>query len=253
RVPLKNLPNIIPAEPFEILSLFLTESLLEDIEAHSNAYTAANVSEQQLEGGRNWKEISASEVGIWLEIVLYMGVHDSLAVRDYLRHDRLNPTHPICEYMSQARFEQIKRYFHVFSPDILTIAPTGRQLWYNKINIILDQLWDSSQRHHIPSTHISLYECLMRATGVSPDMYKMASKPIEQGFKFHSLADYRYIWDDHPISIQAGPNPVLSTDGKCWQRSGSVRHASNRGGIRNGFDPRFDKVPRFGTNQFANH
>jgi hypothetical protein len=39
-------------EPFDILSLFLTPSLLEDMTAHINAYAAAKASERQLEGGR---------------------------------------------------------------------------------------------------------------------------------------------------------------------------------------------------------
>jgi len=54
---------------------------------------------------------------------------------------------------------------------------------------------------------------MIRATGQSPDAYKMPSKPIEQGFKFHCLADHGYIWDFHPTSHQACPDPVVSTDG----------------------------------------
>jgi hypothetical protein len=41
----------------------------------------------------------------------------------------------------------------------------------------------------------------------------MPSKPIEQGFKFHCLADHGYIWDFHSISNEADPDPVPSTDG----------------------------------------
>jgi hypothetical protein len=93
--------------------------------AHSNAYAAAKASERQLEGGRKWKEVSASELGVWLGIVLYMGVHSSPTVRDYRRHNGLNPTHPICEYMDQTRFEEIKRYSHASSPDLPKIAPRG--------------------------------------------------------------------------------------------------------------------------------
>jgi hypothetical protein len=173
---------------------------LEDMAAHSNAYAAAKASEQQLEGGRKWKEVSASELGVWLGIVLYMGVHSFPAVRDYWRHNELNPTHSICEYMGQIRFVEIKRYFHVSSPDLPKIATTGRRLWHSKVDLILDQLWKSSQQYRMPSTHISLDECMIRATGRSPDTYKMPSKPIEQGFKFHCLADDGYIWNFHPTS-----------------------------------------------------
>ncbi|KAA8893136.1 hypothetical protein FN846DRAFT_914398 [Sphaerosporella brunnea] len=41
----------------------------------------------------------------------------------------------------------------------------------------------------------------------------MPSKPIDQGFKFHCLADHGYIYDFHPTSNQAGPVPVPSIPG----------------------------------------
>ena len=53
----------------------------------------------------------------------------------------------------------------------------------------------------------------MRATGRSPDTYKMPSKPIEQGFKFHCLADHGYVWDFHPTSNQVGPDRVPTVNG----------------------------------------
>src|ERR1700687_3240624 len=124
--------------------------------AYSNTYAAAKASERQLEGGRKCKEVSASELGAWLGIVLYMGVHSSPAVKDYWRHDGLNPTHPICEDMGQTRFEEIKRYFHVSSTDLPKIAPTGRRLWHSKVNVILEQLRKSSQQYRMRSTYICL-------------------------------------------------------------------------------------------------
>ena len=41
----------------------------------------------------------------------------------------------------------------------------------------------------------------------------MPSKPIGQGFKFHSLADHRYIWVFHPTTKHSGPDPVPPVDG----------------------------------------
>jgi hypothetical protein len=135
------------------------------------AYAAAKASEQQLEGGRKWKEVAASELGVWLGIVWYMGVHSSPAVRDYWRHNGLNPTHPICEYKGQTQFEEIKRYFHVSSPNLPKTAPTGRRLWHSKVDLILDQLRKSSQRYRMPSTPTSLDKCMIKATGRFPDTY----------------------------------------------------------------------------------
>jgi len=79
--------------------------------AHSHAYDAAKASEQQIESGRKWKEVSVSELGVWLGIVLDMGVHSAPAVRDYWRHNGLNPTHPICEYMGKHDLRRVKGTF----------------------------------------------------------------------------------------------------------------------------------------------
>jgi hypothetical protein len=38
-------------------------------------------------------------------------------------------------------------------------------------------------------------------------------KPIEHGFKFHCLADHGYVYDFHPTSNQAGPDPVPPVEG----------------------------------------
>jgi hypothetical protein len=92
--------------------------LLGTVSIHTNAYASRNGGEGSQSSGRAWCDFSADEIGCWLGIVVYMGVQCSPAIADYWKHDRLDPKHPIAEWMSQARFEQIKRYFHVSSPDI---------------------------------------------------------------------------------------------------------------------------------------
>ena len=99
----------------------------------------------------------------------------------------LLPSHPIRDYMGQTRFEKIKKYYHLAVPDAPTHAATGRRLWYSKVDPLLDQLRYSYQQYRMPSTHTATNECMIRATGRSQDTYKMPSKPIQQGFKFHCL------------------------------------------------------------------
>jgi hypothetical protein len=41
----------------------------------------------------------------------------------------------------------------------------------------------------------------------------MPSNPIEQGFKFHCLADHGYVWDFLPTSNQAGLDSVDAVEG----------------------------------------
>ena len=148
--------------------LFLTPSLTEPMTRNTNTYAAPKTSECPQEGGRKWKEVSTSELGTWFGITVYMGVHNSPAVQDYWRHDGLNPAHPISEHMGQTRFEEIMRCFHVSPPDQPKETPLGRRLWHSKVDVILNQLREISQRYRVPSSHIAVDECMMRATGWSP-------------------------------------------------------------------------------------
>lgn len=115
--------------------------------------------------------------------------------------------------MSLNRFQLIKRYLHISAIDIPKHTPSGQRLWHGKIDPLLDQLRQSSQSLRVLSPNVSIDEAMIRCTGRSLDTYKMPNKPIEQGFKFHCLADHGYIWDFHPTSNQAGPNPVPIIDG----------------------------------------
>jgi len=111
-----------------MVRVIMTHLLFDDIPANPHAITAAEARDWQLEGCRKWKEVSASELEYWLEIVSYMRVYSSPAVEDYWRHDGLNPAQPICEYMGQIQFQEIQRYFHVSFPDLQKIAPTRSRL-----------------------------------------------------------------------------------------------------------------------------
>ena len=186
---------------------------MESMTYNTNAYAALKTSECLQGGGRKWKAVSTLELSIWLGIVVYMGVHNPPAVRDYWRHDGLNLAHPISKHMGQTQFEEAKRNFQVSPPGQPQETPLGRRLWHNKVDEVLDQLCESPQCYRVPSSHIAVDECMMRATERSPDTYKMPSKPIEQGFKFHCLADHGYIWDFHLTSNQAGPDRVPAVNG----------------------------------------
>jgi hypothetical protein len=184
-------------EAVDIFRLFLTDSLLNTISTNTNAYAQKKIEEQENSGARVWVEVKPQEIGAWIGIVLYMGVHRSPAIPDYWRHDGLSPTHPITNYMSQTRFEQVKRYFHVSDLDEVTVTAKGRRLWHCKVDPLLDQLRKSSQAYRLPSSNVSVDEAMIRCTGRSQDTYKMPSKPIEHGFRFHCLAEHGYIHPGH--------------------------------------------------------
>jgi hypothetical protein len=201
--------------PEAIFKLFLTPSLLETIATHTNEYAAEK--RAQLPPGRPWKDVTAQEVGVWLGIVIYMGVHSSPALSDYWKHDAENPDHSIRHHRGLTRFEKIKRFLHIASPTAPSETQDAqgrvRRLWHSKVDPILNQLRKSSQQYCTPCTHVAVDEAMIRCTGRSQDTYRMSSKPIEQGFKFHCLAVHGYVWDFLPTSNQAGPDPVDAVEG----------------------------------------
>ena len=187
-------------EPKNILDLFLTTSLLETVTTNTNSYAAIKWAEKESSEDRALKEVTPGELATWVKIVVCIGVHNSPAIRDCWKHDGLNPIHPICDYMSQRRFEQINCYFYVAPPDVLlNDSTTGKRLWHSKVDPVLKQFRTSSKAYRLISTHLALDECMMCAT-----RYKMPSKPIEHGFKFHVVADHGYVWDFHPVERLRG-------------------------------------------------
>jgi hypothetical protein len=206
--------SFIGIEPVDILNLFLTKSLLETMAVNTNTYAAQKIAENKTDAGRTWEEVTAKELGGWIGIVIYMGVHCSSAIEDYWAHrNGLNPKHPTSDYMSLTRFEQIKRYFHVAASGIPKETPGGRRLWHGKVDPILEQLRKSSQAYRVASTNVAVDEAMIRSRGRSKDKYKIPNNPIERGYKFHCLADHGYVWDFHPTSNQCGPDPVPTIDG----------------------------------------
>ena len=76
--------------------------------ANTKSYAAKQLEESRQSGksgGKKWEGVTPEELGLWLGIVLYMGVCFALAVKDYWSQDSLTAVHPIYDYMSQTRFE----------------------------------------------------------------------------------------------------------------------------------------------------
>jgi hypothetical protein len=79
------------------------------------------------------------------------------------------------------------------APDDEEVTLNGRRLWHTKVDLILNQLRESSKAYQMPSTNVSIDEAMIRCTGHSMDTHKMPSTLIQQGFEFHCLADHGYV------------------------------------------------------------
>lgn len=195
-------------EPSTIVNLFFTDSLMQEMTTNTNLYATGKGAGVD---GREWKPVVVAEIKCWIGILIYMGVTRMPAIEDYWKHDGLYPTHHIRDFMSCTRFQQIRRYFHVAHPDAPKETAEGRRLWHSKVDPILDQLKSASQAYRKPSSRISIDEAMIRCAGRSKDTYKMPNKPIDQGFKFHCLANAGFIHDFIPTSNQCGPDPIAAS------------------------------------------
>lgn len=214
-------PNILAQNtvgPCQIFNLFFDHRVLEHMTYNTNMYAAEKrrkSPEDQLKQltGRSWIPISICELKCWFGIIIYMGIVKMPAVSDYWRgeHDILWPRHDFSDYMSQTRFEEIKRYFHVAEIDTPKVSESGRRLWHGKIDPPLNQLRYASQTYRTPESNVTIDEAMIRFLGRSIDICKMPGKPIEIGYKFHCLADHGYVWNFWPHSgTKDGYDPLPS-------------------------------------------
>ena len=206
------LRNIDVIEPHLMFQLFFNDEIFETICTNTNLY-AADKKAKKATGdgkgmGRKWVDTSMVEIKCWLGIVIYMGVVNLPAVRDFWRHDGLFPTHDFATYMTQMRFEDIKGCFHVTPPHQKAIDDSGRRLWHGKVELLMQQVRNSSQNYRVPFSYISIDEAMIRCTGRSQDTYKTPFKPISEGLKFHCAADHGFIFDFHSTSQKHGPDPI---------------------------------------------
>jgi len=79
-------------EPIQILRLFLTEKPLETIAQNTKSFVCGIVKRHKSNqiAGRPRQHVTAAEIGRWLGIVIYMGVHCAPVVKNYWKHDGID-------------------------------------------------------------------------------------------------------------------------------------------------------------------
>jgi hypothetical protein len=220
--------------PYSIFSLFIPENIYSTISTNTNIYALQKGAGLTSLHGRTWCDTTANEIKIFIAIVLYMGVHRSPRMEDYWSSTK-KPHHLPADYMSQKRFEQIKRYLHISNPlcpsaisyepkDPTDEATTDGlylgQIWWNKIEPLASQFRAACTAYYTPSSTVSIDESMIRCHGRSQHIYKMPNKPIKQGYKLYGLADHGYMWywlwasrTKSLVEVVIDKNPTLTKTG----------------------------------------
>ena len=146
RPPQLQLPSALNIDsPYALFSLFFSEDIFEYISQVTNEYAKwkqereANKSESPKtlptpSGHRAWKDTTAADIKIFIGILIYMGVYVSPRVDHYWSQDLSQGLiHTPCLYMSQKRFEQIKRFLYISRPTSADNHRLGDKRWWYKL------------------------------------------------------------------------------------------------------------------------
>jgi hypothetical protein len=121
--------------PYALFSLFFTEDILQTISESTNKYARRKRTkfENSVIQPRTWKETNPAEIKVFLGILIYMGVHRSPRINYYFQNSsESRPLHLPQRYMTLTRFEQLKRFLHVSSPEADELRPSGSKDWWHK-------------------------------------------------------------------------------------------------------------------------
>jgi len=191
----------------QIFNLFLTtNSIMGQLVANTNSYAQQQLLGPEKKQQHSWQLVTAQELYLWLAIQIHMGLigvpPEKYWMKDgvYLPKDGLPPA----AYLGKTRFQEIRRFFHVspyYSP---TETPEGLPCWHSKVDILLEQLWFSSQQYQVPGSNVTIDEAMILFTGRSIHITNMPNKPISQGYRFFCMAEKGYVWEFHPSSNAVG-------------------------------------------------
>ncbi len=118
-------------------------------------------------------------------------------INDYWNTDQeTGPVHHrIRNAISQTRWKQIHRYFHVWDPtlDYSISSRTARP--HEKVDPLTKLLLSTFQRYWKPAIDVAIDECIEGFTGRTSDTVYIPTKPNPIRFKIWVLANQGYVFD----------------------------------------------------------
>ena len=202
-------PNTIDSSsPEAIFTLFFTDSVVdrivqctntnaERVRANPVTSRAKNIRFKNSHNQRPWKPVTSSEILAYLGILLYMGIYIQPHINQYWNTERKNrPVHNLVrDTMSQTRWTQIHRYFHIWNPALDHSVSNRTARPHEKVDPLAKLLLSAFQRYWKPATDVAIDECIEGFTGRSSDTVNIPTKPIPIGFKIWVLGDQGYVFD----------------------------------------------------------
>ncbi|GAQ91128.1 hypothetical protein KFL_007310050 [Klebsormidium nitens] len=190
----KNLPGLAMLTPLQVFLMLVPLSWWTFVVEQTNRYAAASRGEQGLpEGsGRSWSPVTLQELLSWFGLVFAMALHPLPALAHYWRTGVQGAVRfpGFGSFMSQKRFEQIKRYLHTNDnaqrpPDKAT---REHRLWH--ILPLLNLLEETFAKFYTPNQHVTFDERMipLRNRGCPCRIYN-PKKPHKFGVELFCAVD----------------------------------------------------------------
>jgi hypothetical protein len=155
-----------------------------------------------------------------------MGINPVPCINDYWNTKRKNGRgihYDVRDCMSQTRWKQIHRYFHIWDPALDHSASNRTARPHEKVDPLAKLLLSAFQRYWKPATDVAIDECIAGFTGRSSDTVNIPTKPTPIGFKIWVLADQGYVfdllWHVKGDGKDEGPQGLRTT----WEKQGFSR------------------------------
>lgn len=197
---------------YALFSLFFHENIFTKISQFINIYShtkrveSAN-SQKKREFFKHWQDSISMKIRIFIVILIYMRIHDSKRINLYFRRDSsLESVHTSQFYISQFRFEQLKRYIYI-SESRTVISNVSEKNWWYKLESLTFTFKESCKKYYISSSNIAVNEIMIKCFERIKHTVKISHKLIKQRYKMFALTEHDYVWiffwSSRQLSIEA--------------------------------------------------
>ena len=197
--------SVNASNAMELFQLFFTNELLDELAYYTNSLAKEYYQESKKTNtgyAREWKPTCRWELYAYLGGLLYMALHREPSIGDYWKiSDGFLPAHPVSNYISRNRFEQIDRFLYCTEPGQRFQSAFGRVIHLS------DYIKTRAQKYYKPGPNLAVDEMIQGFNGRASEIVNIPHKPTPKGFKIWVLACYGYIlnWMFHAKGKDRGP------------------------------------------------
>ena len=176
----------ISASPLEVLELFFSSDLLEEIVDQSNIYAKQVMGDEDF---KKWRRITVQELKAFLGFHILMAINHLPSLDDYWRRDPLLHYAPIADRITRDRFRELSRYLHFADNDSLLPRDAPGYDRLGKVRPVIEHLSTKFAALYEPHREVAIDEAMIKFQGRSSLKQYNPMKPIKRGIKVWVLAD----------------------------------------------------------------